>query len=97
MFFVDRLLIDGVRFVLDKVATAVDAELNDEGPLREELLAAEMQLELGEITQEQFTSIESGVLQRLREIREQREGSAASTDGFKVTGVDVSVGGDDDQ
>ena len=31
----DSLLVGGIRFVLDKVAAAVDQEMNDEGSLRE--------------------------------------------------------------
>ena len=51
MIILDTLLIGGLRFVLDKIAAAVDAELDDDTVLREELLAAQMRLELGEITE----------------------------------------------
>ena len=49
MIVLDRMLVGGIKFVLGKVAAAVDAELNDDSRLREELLAAQMRLELGEI------------------------------------------------
>ena len=42
MFILDSLLIGGMRFVLDKVAAAVDTEMNDDTALREQLLAAQM-------------------------------------------------------
>ena len=46
MFILDSILIGGLRFVLDKVATVVDAELNDDTALREQLMAAQMRVEL---------------------------------------------------
>ena len=69
MIIIDRMLISGIKFVLEKVAVAVDAELNDEGSLREELLAAQMRFELGEIDQAELDRIEASVLMRLRETR----------------------------
>ena len=57
MIILDTLLIGGIRFVLGKLVAAVDAEMNDDTALREELLAAQMQLELGEITEEEFAEI----------------------------------------
>ena len=77
MLIVDRMLVGGIRFVLDKIAAAVDAELNDDTRLREELLAAQMRLELGELTKEEFARFEADVLARLREIRERQLGDAA--------------------
>ena len=98
MIILDSLLVGGIRFVLDKVASAVDAELNDEGGLREQLLAAQMRVELGEIDDDEFAAIERDVLARLREIRESREGGEAPSigmtpgarPGIKITGVDVT-------
>ena len=54
MLIIDSLIISGVRFVLDKVVQAVDKELSDDTVLREELLAAQMRRELGEISEEEF-------------------------------------------
>ena len=70
MLFIDRLLVGGVRFVLDKVATAVESELDDTGRLREELLEAQMRLELGQIDEEEFAAVEATLMARLRELRE---------------------------
>ena len=94
MIILDSLIMGGIRFVLDQVATAVDNEMNDEGGLREQLLAAQMQLELGEIDDDDFVAIESEIMARLREIREAREGGAMSVSGdSRVVGVDVTFGG----
>jgi hypothetical protein len=94
----DKMLIGGIKFVLGKVAAAVDAELNDDTRLREELLAAQMRLELGEITAEEFAALESDVLGRLREIRARQRGDAAGAmkpGDFKVTGVEATIHGDE--
>jgi hypothetical protein len=98
VFILDSLLIGGLRFVLDKVAAVADAELNDESALREQLMAAQMRLDLGEMTPEEFESLEAEILARLREIRERVQGgdAAAGPPGdFKVTGVEASFEGDE--
>ena len=64
MLIIDSLLIGGIRFVLDKVAAAVETEMNDDTALREQLLAAQMQLELGEMSQEEFDALEADILAR---------------------------------
>lgn len=100
MFILDSLLIGGLRFVFDKIATIADTELNDPSKLQERLLATEMQLELGEITQEEFDAIEADILVRLREIRERQmagePGGVAGQD-YKVTGIEASFEGDEHQ
>ena len=96
MFILDSLLIGGLRFVLDKVAAVADQELNDDGALRQQLLDAQMRAELGEITDEEFASIESDILQRLREIRERREGGPREPGDYPVTGVEF-VGDEHDR
>jgi hypothetical protein len=95
MILVDDLLFGGLRFVLDKIATAVDAEMNDADRLREELLAAQMQLELGEISDAEFAAIESDLLARMRELRggPQTTGPVSLERG--AFGVDVTFGGDE--
>jgi hypothetical protein len=94
VLIVDKLLVSGIKFVLGKVAAAVDAELNDDSRLREELLAAQMRLELGEMTEEEFAAFETDILARLREIRERQLGEAAQPmkpGEFKVTGVEATA------
>ena len=98
MLIVDKMIVGGVKFVLGKVAAAVDAELNDDSRLREELLAAQMRLELGELSEEEFAAFERDILARLREIRERKLGEAANSPDpgeFKVTGIEASTTFDD--
>lgn len=79
MLIVDSLIISGIKFVLTRIVEAVDAEMYDETALREELLAAQMRLELGEISEEDFAAIEEQVLAGMREIRERKKAAAATS------------------
>jgi hypothetical protein len=99
IIILDSLLIGGIKFVLDKVASAVDEEMNDEGSLREELLAAQMRVELGEMEEEEFAELETVILARMREIRDARRGEAsgAVSLGSGAFEVDVTFGGDRDE
>jgi len=94
MIVVDRLLIGGLRFVLDKVATAVDAELNDDTVLREELLELQMRHELGEISDEELAAREAELLERMRALRPQAEtaGAISFGGGAGVGGVEIDLG-----
>ena len=99
MLIIDTLLIGGVRFVLDKLATAVDKEMNDDSALREQLLAAQMRVELGEMSEADFVQLEADILERLREIRDRRQGSGAtnlSPQDYKITGIDATFEGGHD-
>jgi hypothetical protein len=96
VIILDTLLIGGIKFVLGKVADAVNAELNDDTHLREELLAAQMQLELGEITEEQFAETERQLLDAIRAIRDQRERADEGSGDVTITGIEASVWSEDD-
>lgn len=75
MFILDSLMISGIRWALDTVVKAAEAEMNDDTALREQLLEAEMRREMGEITDDEFAEIEAELLGRIREIKERREGA----------------------
>jgi len=98
VILLDKLITGGLRFVFDQIAAAVDQEMDDESLLKEELLTAQMRLELGEIDDEEFAAIEAEVLPRLREIRERRQAdtvAASPASGGRLVGVEVSFGGDE--
>jgi hypothetical protein len=95
VIILDTLLVGGLRFVLGKIASAVEAEMSDDTVWREELLAAQMRLELGEITEREFARIEREMLARIREIRERQQGSSEPPGTFRVTGVEASIVGDE--
>jgi hypothetical protein len=92
MFILDSLLIGGLRFVLDKIVAAAEAEADDESALREQLLEAQMRLELGEITDEEFAEIERAILARLREIKGPPDGGLTMTSpDVRITGIEADV------
>src|SRR5688572_14230779 len=76
MFLLDSLMIAGIRWAIETTITAAEAEMNDDTALREQLLAAEMNREMGEISDEEFEEIEADLLARIREIKERREGGS---------------------
>ena len=91
MFILDSLLVGGLRFVFDKIATAVDTESQDDTALREQLLDAQMRLELGELTEEEFAEIERDVLARIREIKGDRGGGLTMSPGDRISGVEIET------
>jgi hypothetical protein len=94
---IDRLLVGSLRFVLGKIVDAANAEMNDEGALREELLAAQMRHELGEIDDAELDATERAILARLREIKAERGEPSAPTTRHRIVGVEASIVTDDDE
>jgi hypothetical protein len=94
MIVLDTLLIGGLRFVLGKIAAAVDAEMDDDSRLREELLAAQMRLELGEIDEAEYARQERELLARINDARARRAGPAEAG-AFRVTGIEATVVGEE--
>ena len=103
MFLLDSLMISGLKWVMNTVVSAAEAEMNDDTALREQLLAAEMQREMGEISDEEFAELEADLLARIREIKERREGGTGplsmgaqplETTGDTTYQIEASVSGD---
>jgi hypothetical protein len=93
MFILDTLLIGSLRFVLDKVVAAAEAEMQDDTALREQLLEAQMQLELGEISDAEFAAIEQDVLARIRAIKGQQQGAISMSPADNVSSVEIDTFG----
>ncbi len=95
MFLLDTLLINGIQFVLDKVAAVADQEMNDPERQRERLLDAQMKLESGEIDEAQFAEVEADVFERIREIKARTQPQDTIVDDeHRIAGVEITV--DDD-
>ena len=92
MFLLDSLMISGIRWTLETLVTAAEAEMNDDAAVREQLLEAEMRREMGELSDEEFRQTEATLLARIREIRERREGGTGPL-GFAAP----ASGGQDDE
>jgi Gas vesicle protein G len=89
VFILDTLLIGSLRFVLDKVVAAAEAEMQDDSALREQLLEAQMRLELGEISDGEFAEIEQDLLARIREVKDSRPGTLQMSPHDRITGIDI--------
>jgi len=63
----------GIRYCLDKVVEYAEQQLTDDEPVRQELLELHLQLEEGQIGEQEFTEREADLFARLREIREYRK------------------------
>jgi len=63
----------GVRYCIDKVVEFAEHEMTDDGPVREQLLELQLELEEGRVSEDEYVEREAVLLARLREIREQRK------------------------
>jgi hypothetical protein len=63
------LPIAGMKFVLHQVADLADRELYDEGTVHEQLLLLQVQLEDGDIDEDEYVEREAELMLRLREIK----------------------------
>jgi hypothetical protein len=66
--------------------------MNDDGALRDQLLAAEMRRETGEISDADFQEIEADLLARIREIKQRREGGSGPLAFGGAEPLDMSEG-----
>ena len=73
-----------VKFSLDKVNGAVREQLTDDEAIKEELMALQMRLELGEIDDDEYLREEALLMERLREVRRWREEYGMGTTGGPV-------------
>jgi hypothetical protein len=103
MFLLDSLMISGLKWVMNTVVTAAEAERDDDTALRAQLLDAEMRREMGEISDPEFEEIEADLLTRIREIKERRDGGSGplsmgaqpiETTGDSTFQIEASVTGD---
>jgi hypothetical protein len=82
------------RYSLDKVQDVLREELTDDGRIREDLLALQMELELGEIDDDEYVRREAELMLRLREVRQWREQYGMGLAGGPVQVVRDAEGGD---
>jgi hypothetical protein len=92
VILLDTLLVGGLRFVLSQIVAAVDAELDSEARLREELLALQMRLELGEVAEAEYRAAEAELLRAIREARRRAGGDGApGTGAARVAGIEATT------
>jgi hypothetical protein len=74
----------GTRWTLDKVDRVVREELTDDTPIKEDLMALQLQLETGEIDDDEYVKREAEIMKQLRAVREWREKYGMGTSGGPV-------------
>ena len=87
MLILDSLLVGGLRFVLESVVRAAQAEAQDDaGRSRERLLEAQRRLERGEIGEDELVAAERDFVAALRAVRDAAPGpiSMSSGDGADI-------------
>lgn len=92
LFFPVTGPVAGIKWTLGKVAQVVDDELTDDTGIKNELMELQMQLELGDIDDEEYVRREADLMARLRDVRAWRERLGKS-----VSGGPVKVSGGDDE
>jgi hypothetical protein len=75
---------------MEKVQRVAEEQLTDDTPIKEELMQLQLQLDAGEIDEDEYITREADVMQRLREVRAWREQL-----GMSVSGGPVRVARDD--
>ena len=66
----------GIKFVFKQVADLADQELNDESTLRDQFLLLQVQLEEGDIDEDDYADQEAVLLARMREIKARKRAEA---------------------
>ena len=84
LFWPVTLPVAGTEWTLGKVQKIVEEQLVDDTPIKQEFMELQMQLELGDIDDEEYVRREAVIMQRLREVREWRERLGMSVAGGPV-------------
>jgi hypothetical protein len=101
MFLLDDILmlplklpVAGFNWVMRQIQTMANEELLNDQPWKERLIELQMMLEVGEISEEEYTVQEKQVFQALRDIRARREEMARAARGGDDddTGIGIYTG-----
>ncbi|HUQ49703.1 MAG TPA: gas vesicle protein GvpG, partial [Terriglobales bacterium] len=72
IFTLLSLPLDGFKFIMNTLIKVAEEQWTDDAPLKQQLLELQVQLENGDITEDQYVEAEGAVLRHLREIQERR-------------------------
>jgi hypothetical protein len=101
MFLLDDILmlpmklpIAGFNWIMKQIQTMANEELLNDQPWKERLIELQMMLEVGDISEEEYTVQEAQVFQALRDIRARREEIARQQrgDDDSDSGVGIHTG-----
>ena len=91
MFILDSLLINGIKFALEKVVQVAEQELENPEALQQRLIEAQMRLEDGEIDEDAFAQIEADIFARIRELKgDEATGGIADASAFDEIEVEIA-------
>jgi hypothetical protein len=76
--------VGATRWSLNQVMKIVEEELTDDTTVKQDFMALQMKLELGEIDDEEYVDQEAVIMARLREVRAWREKLGKSVAGGPV-------------
>ncbi len=102
MFILDDILmiplklpVSGFTWIMKQIQTMAEEELMNDQPWKERLIELQMMLEVGDISEEEYTVEEAIVFQKLREIKMRRQEIAArlaAERGEEETGIGMYTG-----
>jgi hypothetical protein len=75
MFLIDDLLLapfKGFNFIMSTLRRVAEEQWTDDAPLKEQLLALQLQLDEGELTEEQYLEAEAAILREIREVQRRK-------------------------
>jgi hypothetical protein len=73
------LPVAGMKFVFQQIADLADQELNDESAVREQLLLLQVQLEEGDIEEDEFVEREAELMVRMREMKARKQAALTAS------------------
>ncbi len=102
MFLIDDVLmlplklpVSGFTWIMKQIQTMAEEELMNDQPWKERLIELQMMLEVGEISEDDYTVEEAVVFLKLREIKMRRQEIAsrmAAERGEEETGIGMYTG-----
>jgi cytochrome c-type biogenesis protein CcmH/NrfG len=75
MLFIDDLLfapITGFKFILRTLERVAEEQYTDDAPVKQQLLELQVQLDEGQISEEEYIAQEAAVLRQLRDIENRK-------------------------
>lgn len=75
MLFIDDLLfapVTGFKFILRTLARVAEEQYTDDAPVKQQLLELQVQLEQGDLTEDEYIEQEAAILRQLRDIENRK-------------------------
>jgi len=75
MLLIDDLLLapfSGFNFIMRTLRKVAEEQWTDDTPLKEQLLLLQVQLDNGELTEEQYLEAEGAILKQIREVQRRK-------------------------